>query len=238
MPATSEASKKASDTLVDVQMPVRKGGFISGDVIERLLGQDVGFTFYVEAGDDLQLSPDGESGLDLIARSSEHLKRMKKSTRIAFKRNKLRLRGESPYVYLADNDILLPERPIFGGMIEAFERRPELGAVGLCYQPNNTHVACGSMMLRRRDLLQIGPFRDTATSCVCGYIGRQLEARGLHVVPVKRYKPTDLRRKYQDGYPDYEITRCCISPDGILSRTFLEDTVRRHGRCFRLFIDA
>jgi hypothetical protein len=225
------------DTQVDIQMPIRKGSFIVGDVIQRFLTQDVGFTFYVEAGDELAFSADDDVHLNLIAKSTQHAHRIKKTTMIAFKRNKLRTRGNSPYVYLADNDILLPEKPIFGSFIDAFERRTELGVVGLCYQKNSDHVACGSMMLRREDFLRIGELRDTATSCVCGYIARKLKELELHVVPVKTYKPTDLRSTYEQGYSDYREVRYELPPDGVLERSFLEDTVRWYGTRFKLFID-
>ena len=89
---------------------------------------------------------DMEQLLALIATSTEHADKIRKSTKPAFKRNKLQTLGSSPYVYLADPDVLLPDRPFFGSMISAFERNPQLGAVGLCYQDTD-HVACGSMML-------------------------------------------------------------------------------------------
>jgi len=37
---------------VDIQMPVKHNGFIAGAVIQRLLLQDVDFSFYVDAGED------------------------------------------------------------------------------------------------------------------------------------------------------------------------------------------
>ena len=169
---------------IDIQMPVKKGSFIIGDVIQRLLLQDVPFTLYVDAGEDLEISPDHERLLTLIATSPEDVNRIKKACSVAFKRNRLRLRGDSSYVYLADTDVLLPEQPFFSSMIRAFERNPDLGTVGLCYQDSN-HVASGSMMLRRTDFIKIGELRGTGKSCVCAYIQTKLREANLRVVPLK-----------------------------------------------------
>ncbi|MFC1716858.1 hypothetical protein ACFL6S_24540 [Candidatus Poribacteria bacterium] len=46
------------ETQVDIQMPIRKGAFVIGDVIDRLLLQDVASTFFVDAHDrDLEGYP-------------------------------------------------------------------------------------------------------------------------------------------------------------------------------------
>jgi len=218
-------------------MPIRKGDFIVGDVIQRFLTQDALFTFYVDAGEDLEFSADEEPHLQFIAESPKHARRIKHSTRIAFKRNRLRRCGSSPYVYLADNDILLPKKPIFRSFIDAFERHLALGAVGLCCHQNSNHVSCASMMLRRADFLAVGMLKDTATSCVCGYIGRKLEALGLRVIPVKAHKPVHLRTAYRQGYADYAVVKYETSPDSVLPLSFLEDTIRQYGTRFKLFID-
>ena len=185
------------ETQVDIQMPIRKGGFVIGDVIHRLLLQDVAFTFYVDADEDFTFSPEQEQLLTLVATSNEHADRIRKSTKVAFKRNRLRTCGSSPYVYLADPDVLLPERPFFGSMIRAFERNPQLGAVGLCYQESD-HVACGSMMLRRTDFIQIGELRGTGRSCVCGNIQMKLQESNLRVIPLKTLRARHLKSQYRE----------------------------------------
>lgn len=223
------------NTQVDIQMPIRKGGFVIGDVIQRLLMQDVPFTLYVDAGDDLELSSDHQRLLELIAISPENAKRIEKSTKVAFKRNRMRILGHSPYIYLADPDVLLPERPFFGSLIQAFERNPQLGAVGLCYQ-NNNHVACGSMMLKRKDFIRIGTLRGTGASCVCGYIQKQLQEFSLHVVPLKTLRARHLKSQYQNGYPEYKKVKFQLSSDFILPLSFLDDIIKKHGPHFKLFI--
>lgn len=224
------------DTQIDIQMPVRFGGFIIGDVLQRLLMQDASFTFYVDADEDLEFGPESERILALIATSPENAERIKKSTKAAFKRNRLRTRGNSPYVYLADPDVLLPDSPFFGSMIRAFERNQQLGAVGLCYQEND-HVACGSMMLRRRDFLQIGELRGTGRTCVCGNIQIKLEEFHLKVVPLRILRATHLKAQYREGYPAYEVVRYQASADGILPRSFLEEAIQKYGTRFKLFIE-
>ncbi len=225
------------ETQVDIQMPIRKGDFVIGDVINRLLLQDVAFTFYVDAGEDFEFSPEQEQLLTLISTSDNNADRIRKSTRVAFKRNRLRTRGSSSYVYLADPDVLLPESPFFGSMIRAFERNPQLGAVGLCYQESD-HVACGSMMLRRADFIQIGELRGTGKACVCGNIRMKLHEANLQVVPLKTLRAQHLRSEYSEGYPDYHTVQYEASSDGVLPRDFLEDTIRQYGTCFRLFIHS
>jgi len=223
------------ETQVDIQMPVRKGGFIIGDVIQRLLLQDTAFEFYVDASQDLEFSPEQEQLLALISTSDEHANKVRRSTRAAFKRNKLRTRGESPYVYLADPDVLLPESPFFGSIIQAFERNSKLGAVGLCYQDND-HVACGSMMLRRADFAEIGELRGTSRTCLCGNIQIKLHELGLQTIPLTKMRATHLKSQYGEGYPEYKEVQFESTPDGILPRSFLEDAIQQYGTSFKLFV--
>ena len=224
------------ETQVDIQMPIRKSSFVIGDVIHRFLLQDATFTFYVDAGEDLELSPEQEQLLWLIATSNENADRIRKSTKAAFKRNRLRTRGSSPYVYLADPDVLLPEYPFFGSMIRAFERNPQLGSVGLCYQESD-HVACGSMMLRRTNLIRIGEFRGTGKSCICGNVQMKLQEANLQVVPLKTLRAHHLKSQYQEEYPEYQTVRYEVPPDGVLHRDFLDDTIRQWGTRFKLFFE-
>ncbi len=225
------------ETQVDIQMPIKKGAFVIGDVIDRLLLQDAAFTFLVDADDDFEFSPEREELLTLMSTSAEHANRIKKSTKAAFKRNRLRTCGSSPYVYLADPDVLLPEVPFFSSMIRAFERNPQLGAVGLCYQEGD-HVACGSMMLRRTDFIGIGELRGTSRSCVCGNIRTKLQESNFQVVPLKTLRAGHLKPQYREGYPEYQAVQYEVSPDGVLPRSFLEDTIGQYGTGFKLFIHS
>ena len=227
------------ETQIDIQMPVRKGGFIIGEVIQRLLMQDASFTFYVDGGEDLEMTSDHERLIALIATSPENADRITKSTKVAFKRNRmtdqLRMHGRSHYVYLADPDVLIPERPFFSSTVRAFERNPQLGAVGLCYQ-DSEHVACGSMMLRRKDFLEIGKLQGTGRTCVCGNIQIKLQESNLQVVPLKTLRAVHLKAQYREGYPEYKAVECKVSDEGILPRSFLEKTIEKYGTRFRLFI--
>jgi hypothetical protein len=198
-------------------MPVRKDGFIVGEVIQRILIQDVDFTFYVDASEDFPFSGDDaekcvstelsetsveswrrahneaqtlvaqvadvneaqtlakksfsrgadiqQALLELIAASPRTTGRIQTTIRAAFKRNKMRRLGTSPYVYLADPDVLLPDAPVLGAMVRGLQKHPKLGAVGVCYHPNN-HVAAGAMLLRRKDWLRIGQIKGAGASCV------------------------------------------------------------------------
>ena len=40
---------------IDIQMPVRRGGFVVSEVVERWLLQDADLSLYVDAGPDLVL---------------------------------------------------------------------------------------------------------------------------------------------------------------------------------------
>ena len=225
------------ETQVDIQMPVRKGGFIIGDVIQRLLLQDAAFEFYVDASEDLEFSPEQEQLLALISTSDKHANKIRGSTKAAFKRNKLRTRGDSPYVYLADPDVLLPESPFFSSIIRAFERNPQLGTTGLCYQ-NNDHLACGSMMLRRGDFAELGELRGTSRTCLCGNIQIKLHELDLQTIPLTKMRATHLKSQYGEGYPEYKEVQFESTPDGILPRSFLEDTIQQYGTSFKLFVNG
>ncbi|MFC1719235.1 hypothetical protein ACFL6S_36630 [Candidatus Poribacteria bacterium] len=225
------------ETQVDIQMPIRKGAFVIGDAIDRLLLQDVASTFFVDAGEDFEFSPEQEELLTLVSTSDKNANRIRKSTKAAFKRNRLRTCGSSPYVYLADPDVLLPERPFFGSMISAFERNPQLGAVGLCYQESD-HVACGSMMLRRTDFMEIGELKGTGKSCICGYIQMRFHEAGFQVIPLKTLRAGHLKSQYGEGFPEYETVQYEASSDGIIPRSFLKDTIQQHGTGFKLFVHS
>jgi hypothetical protein len=223
-------------------MPLKKGGFIVGNVIQGFLSQDVPFTFYVDATEELQFTSDQERLLEFIAGAPEDVNlsvdKIKQCARITVKRNRLRLCGDSPYVYLADADVMLPEQPVFQSMIQSFEKHPQLGAVGLSYAPESDHLTAGSMMLRRGDYMQIGLLRES-TFCACRYIAKRLAKLGMRVVPVKEkaLRPRHLRAEYQKGYLEYEEVRYQVSDDGILERSFLEETIQKYDTLFRLFID-
>ncbi|ACY14245.1 hypothetical protein [Haliangium ochraceum] len=175
---------------IDILIPLRRGGFIPGRVIEMFVRQEVPFTLHVEPGPDLEFSPRDEALLHLLAESPDELPRIKHTTRIAHKRNRMLARGSSPFVYLADADVVFEERRFFPSMLRAFARHAQLGMVGLCYQETR-HVACGSMMLRRRDFERIGAIRGTAGSCACMFLGHRIKGLGLRVIPLKRSPPLD-----------------------------------------------
>jgi hypothetical protein len=122
-------------------------------------------------------------------------------------------------------------------MIRAFERNPQLGAVGLCYQKSE-HVGCGSMMLRREDFIKIGELRGTGKSCVCGYVASKLQEANLQVVSIKTLRAEHLKSEYSEGYPEYQAVNYEATPDCILSRSFLEDTIQKYDTHFKLFISG
>ena len=61
----------------------------------------------------------------------------------------------------------------------------------------------------------------------------------MRVVPVKEQvlQPRHLRAEYQKRYLEYEEVRYQVPDDGILERSFLEETIQKYGVFFRLFID-
>jgi hypothetical protein len=223
-------------TTVDIQMPVRHGGFIASDVLEKFPIQDVAFTFYVDATEDFSFTKAHGKMLKLTTTSRQHEYRMQISIKAAFKRNKMLLSGDSPYVYLADPDVLLPKRPVFGSMVDALERHPLLGAVGLCYQENQ-HVGAGSMMLRRRDLERIGELKGGA-SCVCSYISNRLRDEGLYTIPFQTVRATHLKPEYEDGYRKYETVKY-RAVDRILDQNTINTLLQQSdGARFKLFIET
>lgn len=86
--------------------------------------------------------------------------------------------------------------------------------------------------------MQIGLLRES-TCCACRYIAKRLAKLGMRVVPVKEQvlQPRHLRAEYQKRYLEYEEVRYQVPDDGILERSFLEETIQKYGTFFRLFID-
>ena len=220
---------------IDIQMPIRAGGFVVGDVLQSLIGQNIPFTLYIDASSDLTLPPQAEQLLELIATLPQEAGRIYKSSKAAYKRNKLRECGSNPYVYLADPDVRLPDAPLFEIAVEYLSAEPRIGAIGMCYHPQSEHVACGSMMLRRDDFLAVGELRGTGKTCVCGYITSRLQERGLSTVPVKRIRATHLRRQYQRGYPEYDEVRYTLAEDRVLPIDIIKQMIEKHGTQFKLF---
>lgn len=231
------------DSQVDIQMPLKKGSFISGDVLQRFLRQDVPFTFYVDAGEDLALSADDERLLELITTSPEETSSLRRRAKVLFKRNRLRLLGRSPYIYLADADVLLPDTPVFGSITRVFEKYPQFGCVGVSYHDPDSgfcSVACGSMMLRRTDLIRrVGKIRGSSASCECRYIRQRLATHGLQALPLRdSVRAEHLDEEAEAGDSGYTDVRYQMATDGVVHRSFLEDTVAAYGTHFRLFIDT
>lgn len=224
---------------VDIHMPVRKGGFLTGDVVRSLLNQDARLYIYVDAGDDLHFQGESEAILSLISSGDTHLGLIRKRLAACWKRNRLRLLGTSPYIYLADPDVLLPPEPLFGSMIDLLESDPEVGAVGLCYLPEyEGHVATGSMMIARDTLEQVGELRHLAKFCECDYIKDRLEAEGLRVCALRPGYITHLREEYAGGYPDYTPVSATPEIGGLIPNQILENAAARHGVRFKILFDS
>ena len=220
---------------IDIQMPIREGGFVVGDVLQSLIRQSVPSTFYIDTSSDLTLLPQAELLLELIATSPREAERIYRSSKAAYKRNKLRECGSNPYIYLADPDVLLPDAPLFKIAVEYLSAEKRVGAIGMCYHPQSDHVACGSMILRRDDFLAVGGLRGTGKSCVCGYITSRLQERGLRTVPVKSIRATHLKQQYQGGYPEYDEVRYILAEDKILPIDAIKQMIAEHGTQFKLF---
>jgi len=183
-------------TLVDIQMPIKKCGFIVGDVINVFLKQDVDWMLYINANDDLGFTDDEKNKIKLTAESAKEEETIMDRIRIASKRNELRELGGSPYIYLADADVLLPDKgTIFKSMFTALERYPQLGTLGMPYL-DGYHVGAGSMMLRRENFFQIGDIKGGGSYCTCGYISHKLLEFGFYTVPFKTARATHLKAKY------------------------------------------
>lgn len=193
---------------VDIQMPVKAGRFVVGEVINGLLNQENGdpqLNIYIDASPDYDFPGNTreEELLGLFAMSAgADREEIKRRLKIAHKRNRLRKSGKSPYVYLADADVLLPNNPsIFACMINGLEMHPRLGAIGVPYQ-NSDHVGAGSMMLRRSDFLRIGDIGGAGALCTCSYIYRELLRLGLHTVSLKTVRAKHLKSMYSKDWPD------------------------------------
>ena len=202
------------DRRVDIQMPIKKGGFVVGEVINGLLRQEksnekIELQLYIDDSDDYDFPGNAteeeiEKLLGLFAMSAgADREEIRKRLKIAHKRNQMMQKSsDSPYVYLADADVLLPDNPsIFAGMINGLEMHPRLGAIGVPYQ-NSDHVGAGSMMLRRRDFLQIGGIGGAGALCTCSYIYRELLRLGLYTVCLKTERAKHLKSVYREDCPD------------------------------------
>jgi hypothetical protein len=179
--------------LIDIQMPIKQGSYVRGDVIGAFLNQTVDWVIYINAKYEDPFSKTDEDMLKLTSESPDDMIDIKERIRIARKRNELMEKGINPYVYLADADVLMNDnQEIFWELIMGLERHPRLGAVGLPYQ-SGYHVGAGSMMLRRIDLPQIGDIRGAGSFCTCGYITHRLLQVGLFTVPLKTIRAEHLK---------------------------------------------
>jgi hypothetical protein len=219
---------------VDIQMPIRKGTSVAGSVLQRFSMQDLPCTLYTDATDDFLFTQACEEMVKLTARTPEDEYRIRLSLKAAFKRNKLRLRGDSPYVYLADPDVLLPQRPVFASMVDTLERHPQLGAAGVCYQQNN-HIGAGAMMLRRSDFERVGELRG-GQKCICNFISARLREFGLYTLGFRTVRATHLKTKCNKGGNKHKVVRH-KSADGVLDRKVLEELIEQHGTRFKLFVE-
>lgn len=222
---------------IDIQMPVRRGGFVVSEVVERWLLQDADLSLYVDAGPDLVLEGTAEAAIELLSSDPEHAGLMRLRMLASAKRNRLFERGRSPYVYLADPDVLLPPQPIMGQMVEALDADSTVGAVGLLYiDEYDGHVGAGAMLLRRSSLATIGTLRHLAKFCECDYIKHRLEAVGQRVLAL----PSDVvhfRDDYAAGYADYPLQQIAVQPDGQVPVASLREFLSRQGAPFRLGFD-
>jgi hypothetical protein len=200
------------------------------------LTQQVPISLYVEPGPDLTFSARDDQLLTLVAPTAQEVSRIKHTTKIAHKRNRLLVRGDSPYVYLADADVSFEKHPFLPGMIRGMTDHPQLGMVGLCYQ-DTPHVACGSMLVRRQDIEAIGAIRDTASWCACMFLGRQIKEMGLRVVPLERSRATELDLAELGGQPVPDV-HLAVASDGAVPRRSLEALLQQHGTRFRLFVSV
>jgi hypothetical protein len=209
--------------LVNIQMPIKYGSSVRGDVIGAFLNQTVDWEIYINLEDEKTFKIDEEI-LQVTSESQEDKKDIEARIQIARKRNMLVDKGESPYVYLADADVLLNDEAnseifndVFGELVMGLERHPRLGAVGLPYQAGY-HVGAGSMMLRRSDLLQIGDIRGAGSFCTCGYISHKLLHAGLYTVPLRTMRAKHVK-VYNEGKQTSEpkLIITIILPDDIPS---------------------
>jgi hypothetical protein len=224
---------------IDIQMPVKQGSAIRGDVLWRLSHQDVLTRIYVNAGEDLIFSTENERMmLQLTSTSARRQRNLEVNIKVGEKRNEMRECGNSEYVYLADADVLLPQRPVLPSMVDGFLRHPQLGAIGVPYQ-RGTHVACGSMLLKR-DFLETHEFRGAGGSCICRNLADKLEARGLYVVPLQTVRavhlPAESEPALQEVVAKVSANGDEVSDDGLLNRAFLEHLFKAYGVRFKLFI--
>lgn len=247
--------------ILDVLMPLKHGSYVRGDVIEGYLAQGVPFDWYVDAAPDLEIDAGARALLALVSVGPFWCHHMTYMARILAKRNRLRARGRSPVVYLADADVILPPTRVWPGMLAALEGRAALGAVGVIYAVDwphaRYHVGAGSMLLRRSDLEAIGPLRGAP--CECTYIRTRLGALGKHVVPLTavhahQWKRTildegALRDESEGACPlcgaarnpadedAHAEVRVALGDDGRVPLEVVTEAVARHGSRFKLFVE-
>jgi hypothetical protein len=196
---------------VDIQMPVKKGSYVCGEVISAFLKQTIDWEIYINAKDESNFLPPDKTIIGLVSDSPESMEGIEKRIQIARKRNELIEKGVNSYVYLADADVLLNDddnseifNEVFYELIMGLERHPRVGVIGLTYFPGY-HVGAGSMMLRRSNLPQIGEIKGVGSFCTCGYISHKLLQAGLFTVPLTTIKAKHI--KMDNSADDYDIAK-------------------------------
>ncbi len=250
---------------IDILMPLRHGAYIRGDVVRGLLAQELPIHWYVDAGPDLDVPADMIERFSPATTSPFWRRHVYRLLKILDKRNRLLARGNSPYVYFADDDARIPAS-VFGGMVSALHRNHQLGATGLIYQVDtphfDSHLTAGSMMLRRADLAAIGPLRGSP--CECSFVRNRLAELGKVVVTVeslhahqwKRSVLDDTRQNLGDEVewrneeacprcgelrnplPDdaYHDVIVQLGPEGRMPLDQMADLITQHGDAFRVFV--
>ncbi len=176
--------------MIDVLTPVRRGEFVRGEVIARLVAQTVDLAWYVAPGADRALTEDEREVIGLTSPGDFWAAHKCHMVPIVSKRRQLASHGDRPYIFLFDVDVLLPTPALLGGFARAFERFESLGATGTCYHVDwpffRHHLGCGCMMVRRSSWSALQPLRGSA--CECFTIRADLASIGLRTVPVDPHR--------------------------------------------------
>lgn len=97
---------------------------------------------------------------------------------VPFMRYHLSRLVETKYTFFLDSDVIIPPNSI-KMMIEDMENSPEIGMMGLRYEPtNNGHVLMGATILRTELAKKIN-WKWDEKGCDCNHAAEQIESMGF-----------------------------------------------------------
>lgn len=171
--------------MINILMPLKRSSpVIPYPVIKQLFKQKLRFNLYVDVSIDLH----GDSERDGVCQN------------ICNKRNRLKERCKSIFVFWLDADVVIPDSSL-PQLVHALRSDERIGVIGIRYvgHTSRLHIALGTAMMRRTVLLSLPPFRyryllGDRFCCECTVMGADLKHAGYKSLYHPRLIASHIKR--------------------------------------------